>query len=102
MPPRKREEPTIPPPELEAPAAPAGIAYRVLDVERKRAILEARLAQVESEHMQHELNRSIAEQHLDGPLRAQSEQQIRQANTALVVLEAAHATILAELEALEG
>jgi len=88
--------------EVEAPEVePSGLTYRRLDDSQRRQILEQRLVQLEAEYYQHDVNRKLAATHFGTANDAEARGQARVAKHAQVIIEDAHATVLAEIELLE-
>ena len=72
--------------------------YAFLAAEQRAEIVKQRIAQMEAEHYQRELDRKIAQQ-LDNGSGAQM---LADAEAAQRIIEAAHAVAIAELAELEG
>lgn len=72
--------------------------YAFLNPEQRAEIVKQRIAQMESEHYQRELDRKIAERLGNGA----GSQMLVDAEAAQKIIEAAHAVALEELAELEG
>jgi hypothetical protein len=71
-------------------AGPQGLVYSTLTVDDRRALLAARLRQLEAEHYQHDLNRRLLES--EG-----SPEGMDQITKSMLLIERLHAQVLAEL-----
>lgn len=76
----------------------ADMDYTFLGADQRIEIVRQRIAQMEQEHYQRELDRKIAEQLEDGT----GAQMLAEAVAAQQIIESAHAVALAELAELEG
>jgi hypothetical protein len=85
----------------QAGAEPAGLDYTTLGVENQQRMLLERLARIEQEHYNHQLNIQVAEA-ARGTIGDQAaDAAVVAAKAAQVQLESAHATVKAQLDSLD-
>jgi hypothetical protein len=79
------------------------VDHRVLTDDERRAIISARLAAIEREHYDHDLNRRIGERiaasGIDG-VEAEAQSMVQEALRAQALLDATHDVLLGELSSL--
>lgn len=79
--------------------------YSYLSQEQRAQMLLERLASMEAEHYQHEINRRIGlslSEHPNPAQRQEAERMVAEAEAAQAVIDLAYATAQAELAALEA